>query len=176
MAQRRHHYEYAFERFLRDQRVPYISWTKPRNRCCPIGRGSRARGMARHPARSRTLISSSTGDGGNLLVEVKGRRLPKIRLKDGAPAKPRMESWVTLEDIEALQRCVRCSVPSLSRCSCLCTGVMMCLRMVCSWKRWWIGVVGTPCAASIWTHIGERCVFGARNGGPCTCRPRISSD
>ena len=44
------------------------------------------------------------GEGGNLLVEVKGRRLPRVRLRDGTPAKPRMESWVTLDDIEALRR------------------------------------------------------------------------
>tara|TARA_E500000318_G_scaffold85651_2_gene81759 strand:- start:16891 stop:17514 length:624 start_codon:yes stop_codon:yes gene_type:complete len=104
MAQRRHHYEYAFERFLRDQRVPYISVDEAKKSLLP----DRSR-----ITRSRDGESSSTlknfdfviyGDGGNLLVEVKGRRLPKIRLKDGTPAKPRMESWVTLEDIEALQR------------------------------------------------------------------------
>jgi len=42
------------------------------------------------------------GSGTNLLVEAKGRRLPRLRLRDGTPARARLESWVTLEDVRAL--------------------------------------------------------------------------
>jgi len=104
MAQRRHHYEYAFERFLRDQRVPYISVDEAKKSLLP-DRSRITRPLdGQSPSTLKNFDFVIYGDGGNLLVEVKGRRLPKIRLKDGTPAKPRMESWVTLEDIEALQR------------------------------------------------------------------------
>ncbi len=104
MAQRRHHYEHAFERFLRDQRVPYISVDEAKKSLLP----GRARCVTREgdekPRKLKNFDFVIYGEGGNLLVEIKGRRLPRIRLKDGTPAKPRMESWVTLDDIDALRR------------------------------------------------------------------------
>jgi hypothetical protein len=98
MAQRRHHYEHAFERFLRDHRVPYISVDEAKKSLLPgDGRTDRV-------GKLKNFDFVIYGTGGNLLVEVKGRRLPRVRLKDGTPASPRMECWVTLDDIEALRR------------------------------------------------------------------------
>lgn len=104
MAQRRHHYEHAFERFLRDRRVPYISVDEAKKSLLPEGAGLNADRADGSPAKLKNFDFVIYGDGGNMLVEVKGRRLPRVRLKDGTPAKPRMESWVTLDDIEALRR------------------------------------------------------------------------
>ncbi|MEZ6163615.1 MAG: HYExAFE family protein [Phycisphaerales bacterium] len=102
MAQRRHHYEHAFERFLRDRRVPYISVDEAKKSLLP---GSRAMHPGDDgPGSLKNFDFVIYGEGGNLLVEVKGRRLPRVRLKDGRPASPRMECWVTLDDIEALRR------------------------------------------------------------------------
>lgn len=101
MAQRRHHYEHAFERFLRDRRVPYISVDEARKSLLP------ATGATQGDDGSGSLKNFDFviyGEGGNLLVEVKGRRLPQVRLKDGRPGTPRMECWVTRDDIEALRR------------------------------------------------------------------------
>ncbi|MFG0246848.1 MAG: HYExAFE family protein [Phycisphaerales bacterium JB052] len=104
MAQRRHHYEHAFERFLRDQRIPYISVDEAKKSLLP-GRSGMGSGEAEgDPGKLKNFDFVIYGEGGNLLVEVKGRKLPRIRLKDGRPAKPRMESWVTLDDIHALRR------------------------------------------------------------------------
>jgi len=104
MAQRRHHYEHAFERYLRDTRVPYISVDEAKKSLLP----ARARSAPDAPGPDTRSIKNFDfvvyGQGSNLLVEVKGRRLPRVRLKDGTPAKPRMESWVTLDDIDALSR------------------------------------------------------------------------
>lgn len=104
MAQRRHHYEHAFERYLRDQRVPYISVDEAKKSLLPQSEQLTTRTGDEAPRKLKNFDFVIYGSGGNLLVEVKGRRLPKIRLKDGSPAKPRMESWVTLDDIDALRR------------------------------------------------------------------------
>lgn len=104
MAQRRHHYEHAFERFLRDQRVPYISVDEAKKSLLPERTRITTRRGDAEPKKLKNFDFVIYGDGGNLLVEVKGRRLPKIRLLDGTPAKPRMESWVTRDDIDALRR------------------------------------------------------------------------
>lgn len=104
MAQRRHHYEHAFERFLRDQRVPYISVDEAKKSLLPErSRMNRARRFEQ-PHKLKNFDFVIYGHGGNLLVEVKGRRLPRVRLIDGRPAKPRMESWVTRDDVSALRR------------------------------------------------------------------------
>lgn len=120
MAQRRHHYERAFEGYLRDQRVPYMAVNEARRALLP-------------KQAKLELIDTKNGDGGeksaiknfdfvvygdpaddgavdgrvglgadNLLVEIKGRRLPRMRLADGRPAKARLESWVTMDDVEGL--------------------------------------------------------------------------
>lgn len=100
MAQRRHHYEHAFEAYLRGRRIPYISVDEAKKSLLPGG----ALTQRGHEQSLKSFDFVVYGQGGNLLVEVKGRRLPAIRLRDGRPAKPRLESWVTLDDIEALGR------------------------------------------------------------------------
>ncbi len=103
MGQRRHHYEAAFERYLRDRRVPFISVNEAKRALLPGGaKLSYASGGEERKLKNFDFVVY--GQGTNLLIEVKGRRLPAIRLKDGTPAKPRMESWVTMADIEALTR------------------------------------------------------------------------
>ena len=104
MGQRRHHYEYAFERYLRDSRIPYISVNEAKKSLLPQGAVLEAQVGDQEAAKLKNFDFVVYGQGTNLLVEIKGRRLPAIRLKDGTPAKPRMESWVTMADIEALTR------------------------------------------------------------------------
>ncbi|MCR9075459.1 MAG: HYExAFE family protein [bacterium] len=104
MAQRRHHYEHAFERFLRDHRVPYISVDEAKKSLMPTGVSLSARRGERLAPKLKNFDFVIYGEGGNLLVEVKGRRLPRVRLKDGSPAKPRMETWVTRDDVDAMRR------------------------------------------------------------------------
>jgi len=108
MAQRRHHYEHAFERYLRDSRIPYISVNEAKKSILPDRAVLKAQQSTSDGDQEAKKLKNFDflvyGQGTNLLVEIKGRRLPAIRLKDGTPAKPRMESWVTLDDIEALTR------------------------------------------------------------------------
>ena len=112
VAQRRHHYERAFEGYLRDQRVPYVAVNEAKRALLPAG----ARLVMEGENGGETIKNFDFvvyGDGGaggvgglraeNLLVEVKGRRLPRLQLADGRAAKARLESWVTKDDVEALK-------------------------------------------------------------------------
>lgn len=116
MAQRRHHYERAFEGYLRDQRVPYMAVNEARRALLPKQAKLELEGAEGQKSAIKNFDFVVYGDpaddgvadgrGGmgadNLLVEVKGRRLPRMRLADGRPAKARLESWVTMDDVEAL--------------------------------------------------------------------------
>ncbi|MGJ8636844.1 MAG: HYExAFE family protein [Phycisphaerales bacterium] len=116
MAQRRHHYERAFEGYLRDQRVPYMAVNEARRALLPKQAKLELIDTEKGPGGEKSAIKnfdfvvygdpaddSVAGLGAdNLLVEVKGRRLPRMRLADGRPAKARLESWVTMDDVEAM--------------------------------------------------------------------------
>jgi hypothetical protein len=102
--QRRHHYEHALEGYLRARRIPYIAIDEARKALLPESRRS-----ALGALKSFDLVIY--GHGSNLLVEVKGRRI--VACRNHAPSgtrrrfsavqpAPRLESWVTLDDVESL--------------------------------------------------------------------------
>lgn len=111
--QRRHHYESAFESLLRARRVPYIAINEARKSLLPAM-------LSRVPHAAPALKSFdfiAYGQGGNLLIEIKGRTLrppaqPKphvlttdalpIRHRRASPTHPRMECWATRDDIASL--------------------------------------------------------------------------
>ncbi len=113
MAQRRHHYERAFEEFVRERRIPYVAVDEAKKALVGDASGTR---LSRGDPGLRSLKSFDFviyGGDTNLLLELKGRRVraPKTRRvrfnEDGMlcvpAAKTRLDSWVTLEDIEALR-------------------------------------------------------------------------
>lgn len=91
MAQRRHHYERAFEAFLRSRRVPYVVVDEARKSLLP-------------PAGELRSLKSFDfviyGSNTNLLVDVKGRKCKSRAPKPGATG--HLESWVTEEDVRSL--------------------------------------------------------------------------
>lgn len=121
MAQRRFHYEQAFEHYLRANRVPYVAVDEAKKALVPM----------QGPDASDRLAGSSSGASGtadaernqssggsiksfdfvvyapqrerNLLVDVKGRMFGS-KAAAGCLSNRRMESWVTLEDVSGLQR------------------------------------------------------------------------
>lgn len=113
MAQRRHHYERAFERYLRDRRIPYISVDEARKAllpddarlACLPGSGDEA-GSGGRALKSFDFVIYSTTGGPCVLAEVKGRRIAGSRgPARGATAEltpGRMESWVTQGDVDSL--------------------------------------------------------------------------
>lgn len=101
MGQRRHHYEQAFEQYLRARRIPYISVNEARKALLPDA--ARLTFTPDTPGAQPRAIKSFDfvvyGERENLLVDIKGRR---VAHRPGArPA--RFESWVTLEDVESLR-------------------------------------------------------------------------
>jgi len=95
MAQRRHHYERAFERYLRANRIPYIAVDEAKKALLPESPG-------RSPAAPDSLKSFDFvvyRRSRNLLLDVKGRRIGSR--SPGAAA--RLDPWVTEEDIESLE-------------------------------------------------------------------------
>ncbi|MBS0195247.1 MAG: HYExAFE family protein [Planctomycetes bacterium] len=94
MAQRRHHYEQAFEAYLRRRRIPYVAVDEAKKALLP-GREQRVAGGGDEPLPAlKSFDFVIYGQGGNLLAEVKGRRASGSRL----------ECWVTRDDVESLSR------------------------------------------------------------------------
>ena len=123
MAQRRHHYERAFEGFLRARRIPYVAVDEARKALVPNGAPSAGADGGAGPAlKSFDFViygnpPGSTGtpglahsgpDGANLLIDIKGRRVGRRKAaatpptSDDALRVGRLESWVTMEDVRSL--------------------------------------------------------------------------
>lgn len=103
MAQRRHHYERAFEEYLRARRIPYIAVDEAKKTLLPDG----ARLNVRHAEDTEPITLKSFdfviyGERANLLVDVKGRRVP--RNLASPTARGRLESWVTQDDVDSMRR------------------------------------------------------------------------
>lgn len=97
MAQRRHHYEAAFETFVRQRRIPYVAVNEARRALLPEGADLRLSTGERLKSFDFVLY----GSGGNLLTEVKGRRLA-FGQSGSTSRRPRLECWATREDVESL--------------------------------------------------------------------------
>lgn len=112
--QRRHHYERAFEAYLRSRRVPYVAVDEARKALLPLD------GSAGPSSDIKSFDFVIYGPDRNLLVDVKGRKVvrraarPSDRQSQlglppmlfGAPVRTprgRLESWVTDEDVRSLQ-------------------------------------------------------------------------
>lgn len=100
MAQRRHHYEQAFEHYLRWRRIPYVAVDEAKKALLPQGADG-AEG-APSAAALKSFDFVLYGSDTNLLVEIKGRRASGA---GGAAAarRPRMECWVTQDDVASLR-------------------------------------------------------------------------
>ena len=108
MAQRRHHYEQAFEAYVRQERIPYVAVNEARKALLPastplrIGAGGDAETL-------KSFDFVVYGRGLNLLTEIKGRRLAprsKGRAAHQPSARPvttrRLESWVNADDVRSM--------------------------------------------------------------------------
>ncbi|MGD9690629.1 MAG: HYExAFE family protein [Phycisphaerales bacterium] len=127
MAQRRHHYERAFETYLRLQRIPYVAVDEARKALLPDGANLEVAEPSRRSDGESNVSALKSfdfvlyADACNMLIDVKGRKVGRrmsgrtsireanARRADG-PAfvgrtpRGRLESWVTLDDIESLSR------------------------------------------------------------------------
>jgi hypothetical protein len=95
MAQRRFHYEQAFEHYLRVNRVPYIAVDEAKKALMPAATKSAGSGAV--PS-IKSFDFVVYGHERNLLVDVKGRMF-------GSAAKQspgHYQSWVTQDDVDGL--------------------------------------------------------------------------
>src|SRR5262245_54704973 len=110
MAQRRFHYEQAFEHFLRANRVPYVAVDEAKKALMPAaGKDSKhSRRSATPAAESSAPESLKSFDfvvyapGRSLLVDVKGRMFGSTASANPHSSR-RFESWVTVDDVESLK-------------------------------------------------------------------------
>jgi hypothetical protein len=107
--QRRHHYEQAFEEYLRSRRIPYVAVDEARKALLP----DRVRGHAAGPndatvpedvpAALKSFDFVLYTPGGNLLAEVKGRKvIARSQSRTGRRSPGRLECWATQDDVDAL--------------------------------------------------------------------------
>lgn len=90
MAQRRFHYEQAFEHYLRANAIPYVAVDEAR-RALGKGRDQQVSGL-----KSFDFVVYSAG-GANLLVDIKGRK------HSGRTGKS-LQNWVPAEDVDCLTK------------------------------------------------------------------------
>jgi hypothetical protein len=89
------HYEGAFGQYLRDQRVPYVAVDEARKALLP-GSGAGRR------ASLKSFDFVLYGQGANLLVDVKGRRLGRPSRTASGWRRSRLECWATQDDVDSL--------------------------------------------------------------------------
>jgi hypothetical protein len=92
MAQRRFHYDQAFEHYLRAKAIPYVAVDEARRALAADG--SLGTGETRLKSFDFVVYGSQ---GQNLLVDVKGR-------KHSGKSRKQLDNWVTEDDITHLQR------------------------------------------------------------------------
>lgn len=110
VTQRRHHYEAAFEDFLRSSRIPYVAVDEAKKALLPESASPRLEVRRDGDERASSVKSFDFviyGESQNLLLEVKGRRisprsLAAARIDAARPARSRLENWVTQDDIDSL--------------------------------------------------------------------------
>jgi hypothetical protein len=95
-VQSHHHYEQAFEHYLRLRRMPYVAVHEARKALLPVGSSVAA---SQELAALKSFDFVLYAQTGNLLAEVKGRKIGR-RGRGGGGG--RLECWVTQEDIASL--------------------------------------------------------------------------
>lgn len=106
MAQRRFHYEQAFEHYLRANRLPYIAVDEAKKALVPFTRNAadtNRTSTGGGSIKSFDFVVYAPHRERNLLVDVKGRMFGSSAARSSMSNR-RLESWVTQEDITGLER------------------------------------------------------------------------
>ena len=102
-VQRRHHYECAFEEYLRSRRIPYVAVDEARKALLPAAVQRAVPGGGKAAIKSFDFVVY--GENTNLLVDIKGRRVEARSGRGGRPtelATGTLQSWVTHDDVESM--------------------------------------------------------------------------
>jgi len=100
MVASRRHYEHAFEAYLRARRLPYVAVDEARKALLPTGASVAPESAGRADLKSFDFVVY--GDGLNLLLDVKGRRVAARAGGRNGAACGRLETWATEEDVRSL--------------------------------------------------------------------------
>lgn len=103
MAQRRFHYEQAFEHCLRANRVPYVAVDEAKKALMPASAKRQAAKSSDAVAALKSFDFVVYAPHGNLLVDVKGRMFGAGK-SNATTSNRRYESWVTQDDVDSLQQ------------------------------------------------------------------------
>ncbi|MCZ6835067.1 MAG: HYExAFE family protein [Planctomycetota bacterium] len=98
MAQRRFHYEQAFEHYLRANRVPYVVVDEAKKTLLPA---RTLDGVALPESSLKSFDFVVYQPKMNLLVDIKGRQFGSVTSASSISNR-RLESWVTREDVDGL--------------------------------------------------------------------------
>jgi hypothetical protein len=101
MAQRRFHYEQAFEHYLRANRVPYVAVDEAKKALMPAAAKKSSAKAAETAASLKSFDFVVYAPHGNLLVDVKGRMFGSGKAATSSSNR-RYESWVTQDDVDSL--------------------------------------------------------------------------
>ncbi|MEQ9616707.1 MAG: HYExAFE family protein [Phycisphaerales bacterium] len=102
MPRRRQHYEQAFESYLRQHRVPFISVDEARRSLLPESAALKLE----CDGRGSTLKSFDFviyDEAVNYLVDVKGRKIPVQGSASKPATRSRLQTWVTEDDVRSLE-------------------------------------------------------------------------
>ncbi|MEM9882466.1 MAG: HYExAFE family protein [Planctomycetota bacterium] len=97
MAQRRFHYEQAFEHYLRANGIAYVAVDEAKRAL--HGRAGIA-GAKKLKSFDFVVYSEA---GPNLLIDVKGRKVPSRKTAAGAASRSGLQNWVTRDDVACLE-------------------------------------------------------------------------
>ncbi|MEM9083091.1 MAG: HYExAFE family protein [Planctomycetota bacterium] len=101
MAQRRHHYEAAFEEYLRANQLPYLAVNEAKRALLPEGARSKLQTVdGGDEVGIKNFDFLVTDQDRHLIIDVKGRKIP--RRKKATARGGRLESWVTRDDLASL--------------------------------------------------------------------------
>ena len=103
MAQRRFHYEQAFEHYLRANRIPYVAVDEAKKALMPATAKRQAAKSVDAVAALKSFDFVVYAPHGNLLVDVKGRMFGSDK-SSASTSSRRYESWVTQDDVDSLQQ------------------------------------------------------------------------
>lgn len=100
MAQRRHHYERAFEMYLRANRIPYVAVDEAKRALLPERAQLAYDDHSGAPHALKSFDFLVYAEQGSYILDIKGR---KIGRPGSRSTNPRLDSWVTREDVASLK-------------------------------------------------------------------------
>ena len=175
MAQRRFHYEQAFEHYLRANRVPYVAVDEAKKALLPATAKKKAAQSVDAVAALKSFDFVVYAPHGNLLVDVKGRMFGSAKT-DNPMSNRRYESWVTRDDVDSLTAGRNFSAGTSRPSSSSRTACGSSRPMRCSMNSSPSASAGMPCARRPLPTMFAKCASARASGRRYMCPVRRFPD